>query len=76
MAPAKPKTSKATTDPAHEEPNFQQQNATLQPQSRTPTHISTKTTMMITEAQKQALIDNLQLEGIVSLSFLICCMTK
>lgn len=41
----------------------QQRNVTLQSPARTPTRSPVKKPMMITEAQKQALIDNLQLEG-------------
>ena len=43
-------------------PPMQQQIAVKSP-ARTPTQSPTKKTMMITEGQKQALMDNLQLEG-------------
>ena len=61
MAPARIKKAEASSELM--EKNEQQRNVILQSPSRTPTQSRAKKPLIITEAQKQALIDNLQLEG-------------
>ncbi|KAL8816828.1 MAG: hypothetical protein Q9191_008260, partial [Dirinaria sp. TL-2023a] len=60
MAPAKIKKTEDSSELAGKDE--QQRNVVLQSPSRTPTQSRAKKPLIITEAQKQALIDNLQLE--------------
>lgn len=63
MAPNRSKAIKtSTSDRPHESPS-RQQTITIQSPARTPNRSPRKMAIGITQAQKQALIDNLQLEG-------------
>ena len=64
MAPVRTKKTTATAETTADDALSEQRNVTLQSPTRTPTQSPIKKAMMITESQKQALIDNLQLEGI------------
>lgn len=63
MAPTRPKKTAAPEETITSDIVPQQSIITMQSPSRTPLQSPVKKPLMITESQKQALIDNLQLEG-------------
>ena len=66
MAPARTKKRKSSAENGRE---ARPQTIALKSPTRTPIHSPQKRVVSITEAQKQALIDNLQLEGTLAHGF-------
>ena len=65
MAPARAKKTRSSTETSS---TARPQTVTLQSPARTPVQSPQKKSVTITEGQKQALIDNLQLESKLSLT--------
>lgn len=65
MAPLRTKKTAVAVESSSDEAVPQHRNVAIQSPARTPTRSPAKQPMMITEAQKQALIDNLQLESMI-----------
>lgn len=63
MAPSRPKLLKASAIDKSQESSFHGQTVTIQSPTRTPSQTSKNIVVGLTQAQKQALIDNLQLES-------------